>query len=334
MPAEVSVIIPCKNEGDTIRLLLTALRDQSYPQSNMETIIADGLSEDDTRKKIRDFQQENPDMCIQVVDNPKLTIPSALNAAIHESHGRVIIRMDAHAIPQQDYIERCVHALDANIGENIGGVWDIRPLNDSPMAKAIAAAASHPLAVGDASYRHASKAAYVDTVPFGAFKRELLDKVGLFDESLLTNEDYEFNTRIRQSGGCIWLDPEIRSVYYARKSLGELGRQYWRYGFWKAQMIKRYPKTLRLRQALPPLFVASLFVLSIASFISGLAVIILFSELALYLLALLAVGIQLAFKEKQASHLLYVPLAIATMHLNWGAGFIRGLFFRQPRQVE
>lgn len=330
MSFDVSIIIPCKDESETIRLLLAALRDQTYPQDKMEIIIADGMSSDDTREKIANFQKENPAMLILVVDNPKVNIPAALNAGIQSSQGNIIIRMDAHSIPNSDYIERCVTSLDQGLGDNVGGVWDIRPQTNTPIAKAIAAAAAHPLAVGNALYRHATKAAYVDTVPFGAFKRELLDKVGMFDETLLTNEDYEFNTRIRQNGGRIWLDPGIRCTYYARKNLVDLGKQYWRYGFWKAQMIKRYPKTLRLRQALPPLLVASVLLLSIFSFMSSTALILLLGELALYLLSLLAVGIQLAIKEKQTGHILNVPLAIVTMHFNWGAGFIRGLFFRLP----
>ena len=104
----------------------------------------------------------------------------------------------------------------------------------------------------------------MDTVPFGAFRRSLIDKIGLFDETLLTNEDYEFNTRIRQSGGRVWLDPEIVTVYYARSTLRDLARQYWRYGYWKFRMLRRYPDTLRWRQALPPLFVASLIGLTFA----------------------------------------------------------------------
>lgn len=334
MPVEVSIIIPCKDEGETIRLLLAALKDQTYPQDKIEIIIADGMSVDDTREKIGEFQKESPGMRIVVVDNPKLNIPAALNTGILSSQGKIIIRMDAHSIPSRDYVERCVTALNQGLGDNVGGVWDIRPQTDMPMAKAIAVAAAHPLAVGNALYRHAKKAAYVDTVPFGAFKRDLLDRIGMFDETLLTNEDYEFNARIRKSGGTIWLDPEIRCIYYARKNLGDLGKQYWRYGFWKAQMIKRYPKTLRLRQALPPLMVGSILLLSILSFMSSTAVILLLIELGIYLFCLLAVGIQLAMKEKQMRHIFNVPLAIATMHFNWGAGFIRGLFFHFPYTSE
>lgn len=334
MTEKVSVIIPCFNEEDTIRLLLISLSQQTFPQQNMEILIADGMSQDKTRDEIKRFQTENQAMNIRVIDNSKQSIPAALNAAIRAAKGEVFLRMDAHAIPQPDYIERCVKALEDNLAENVGGVWDIRPRTDTPIARAIALAAAHPLGVGDAHYRFADKAVYVDTVPFGSFKRTLIDKIGLFDETLLTNEDYEFNTRIIQNGGRIWLDPSIRSTYYARKNLDELRKQYWRYGFWKAQMIKRYPKTLRLRQALPPLFVFSLFVLSIAAILSPVAFILVLGEVALYALILLAVGIQIAIKEKDA-HMLYgVPLAIATMHFNWGAGFIRGIFCHAPKRLS
>jgi hypothetical protein len=161
-------------------------------------------------------------------------------------------------MPYPDYIERSVADLQAGFGENVGGTWEIQPGAQTWVAQSIAAAASHPLGVGDALYRHTDRAAHVDTVPFGAFKRELLALIGFFDESLLTNEDYEFNARIRRSGGKIWLDPSIRSVYFARPTLAKLARQYTRYGFWKWRMLRRYPETLRWRQALPPLFVFSL----------------------------------------------------------------------------
>lgn len=335
MTCKVSVIIPCRNEEKTIHLLLEALTDQNFSQSEMEVIIADGMSTDQTRPVIQEFKAAHPEMNLQVVDNPKKIIPSALNAGILASNGEVIIRMDAHSIPSPDYITRCVQALDAGIAENVGGVWDITPQNSSWIARAIAAAAAHPLAVGDAQYRYSSQAAYVDTVPFGAFKRELTDKIGFFDETLLTNEDYEFNTRIRQSGGRIWLDPQIRSVYYARKNLKELAQQYWRYGFWKAHMLRRYPETLRFRQALPPLFVLSLVLLPLLGLLYRLFWALFLAELMLYGIVLLSVGIQLAIKNKDFLLVPGVPLAIATMHLSWGASFMVGLFSRsKPKKYQ
>ncbi len=330
MPIEISIIIPCRNEGRTICLLLNAIKEQGYPNEKMEIVIADGLSEDDTRQQIATFSQENPDMRLKVINNPKLTIPSALNTAIRSSQAKIILRMDAHSIPAKDYVERCVAALDEDLGENVGGVWDIRPQIDSLTAKAIAAAAAHPLAGG--LYRHTKKAAYVDSVPFGAFKRDLLDKIGMFDESLLSNEDYEFNTRIRLKGGRVWIDPEIRSVYFSRKNLEELGKQYWRYGYWKAQMLKRYPNTLKLRQAIPPIFVAGLILLAILAVFLRIFRVLLLFILGVYLLALLVVGIQIALKEKVMSHIFFVPAAMITMHFCWGAGFNWGFLF--PRATK
>ena len=140
----------------------------------------------------------------------------------------------------------------------MGGIWDIQPQGKGWQARAIAAAAAHPFAVGDAYYRFTRAAQEVDTLPFGAFRKSLIERIGAFDEDLLTNEDYEFNVRLRKSGGRIWLDPAIRSVYFARSNLLDLARQYWRYGFWKVRMLRRHPNTIRWRQSLPPLFVLSL----------------------------------------------------------------------------
>jgi hypothetical protein len=218
-----------------------------------------------------------------------------------------------------------VRALDEKRGQNVGGVWEIRPGNDRWIARAIAAAAGHPIGVGDARYRFTDQAGYVDTVPFGAFKRDLLDRIGMFDETLLANEDYEFNARVRQSGGKIWLDPQIRSAYYARSNLRALAKQYWRYGYWKRQMLRRYPETLRWRQALPPLFVLGLIVLALAAPFLRLARWALLGVAALYGLVLLLAGFQLAFRHKDPAMALGVPLAIATMHFSWGAGFLWSL---------
>ena len=199
MPS-VSIIIPCYNEQDTIRKLLEAVYAQTFPRADLEMVIADGMSTDGTRAEIAAFADAHPDLHIAMADNPAQSIPSALNCALKEAQGEIIVRLDAHSVPYPDYIERCVADLQAGLGENVGGVWEIHPGAPTWVAQSIAVAASHPLGVGDALYRHASKASQVDTVPFGAFKRELLALIGFFDESLLTNEDYEFNTRIRQVG--------------------------------------------------------------------------------------------------------------------------------------
>jgi hypothetical protein len=215
-----------------------------------------------------------------------------------------------------------VQALEAGRGDNVGGVWEIHPGADTWIAKSIATAAAHPLGVGDALYRHAKQAAAVDTVPFGSFRRELIDRVGPFDESLLTNEDYEFNARVRKAGGRIWLDPSIRSVYFARATLLELARQYWRYGYWKWQMLRRYPDTLRWRQALPPLFVLSLIGFGVLSIFRPFAAVLLALEVGLYFSILTLAGLRAAMQRRDPSLIVGLPLAIPVMHILWGSGFL------------
>jgi succinoglycan biosynthesis protein ExoA len=321
MPPRVSIIVPCYNEQATIRQLLEAIYHQTYPRAEMEVVIADGLSTDATREEIAAFQHEHPDLAIHVVDNTARSIPSAVNCALEVSRGETIVRMDAHSRPHPDYVERCLSALDAGLGDNVGGVWEIKPGGKGWIAASIAVAAAHRLGVGDAGYRVGAQASAVDTVPFGTFRRSLIHKVGPFDETLHANEDYEFNARIRQSGGRVWLDPEIVTVYYARSTLRELARQYWRYGYWKFRMLRRYPDTLRWRQALPPLFVASL--IGLLLFVWWpLAARLLALELIIYIAVLFLVSVLSSLRQRKLYLLIGLPLSIATMHLAWGGGFL------------
>ena len=225
-------------------------------------------------------------------------------------------------MPIPEYVERCVNAHQAGMGDNVGGVWEIRAGADTQIARAISFAAAHPFGVGDAMYRLNAKAGAVDTVPFGSFKRELIERVGAFDESLLTNEDYEFNARVRKAGGRIWLDPSIRSIYFSRSTLLELARQYWRYGYWKWRMLRRYPETLRWRQALPPLFVLSLIGFILLSFFMPVVRFVLAGELALYFFIMTLAGLLAAYKQNKTFLLLGLPLTIPVMHITWGGGFL------------
>jgi glycosyltransferase involved in cell wall biosynthesis len=327
----VSIIIPCYNEQDTIAGLLEALYAQTYPRAALEVIIADGMSEDNTRREIDRFQSAHADLPIRVVDNPRRAIPAALNQALAAAQNEIIVRLDAHSIPRPDYVACSVANLEAGRGDMVGGVWEIRPRTPGWLPRAIAQAASHRLAVGDARYRYTSAAAEVDTVPFGAYRRSLAEKLGGYDESLLTNEDYEFNTRIRQSGGKVYLDPAIRTVYFARPNLASLARQYWRYGYWKYRMLQRYPGTVRWRQALPPLFVSSLVILAVLSVFWPPARWVLLAEAAAYIFILALAGLRAAVSEKSASLAIGLPLAIAAMHFSWGAGFLWSLIQRAAR---
>lgn len=322
---KVSVVVPCYNERNTIQALLIGLINQTYPLSKIEIIISDGFSTDGTRDVIQRFCEEHLELSLRIVDNPDRHIASGINRGIEAAIGEFIVRLDAHSVPDPNYIAYCVEALSQGIADNVGGVWEIIPGGEGVIAHSIAAAASNPLAVGDARYRYAKEPAYVDTVPFGSFRKSLVQKIGLFDETLLTNEDYEFNTRIRSTGGKIWMDPKIRSKYYARSSIIALAKQYWRYGYWKARMVRKFPGSLRWRQAIPPLFVSCL----LACWVSGIffsfprLIAILFSSI--YILSLIAVGFSVAIKNRIISYIFGIPLAIATMHFSWGSAFLWSL---------
>jgi succinoglycan biosynthesis protein ExoA len=318
----VSVIVPCYNEEATIRKLLDALLAQTYPTERMEVVISDGMSTDGTRAAIAAFQREHAELSVRVVENQKRTIPSGLNQAILESRGGIIVRLDAHSMPIPEYVERCVAAHQAGKGDNVGGVWEIRPGAETRIAEAISFAAAHPLGAGDALYRVGAAEGAVDTVPFGSFHREMVDRIGMFDENLLANEDYEFNARVREVGGTVWLDPSIRSVYFSRSTLAALAAQYWRYGFWKFKMLRRYPHTLRWRQALPPVFVLSVIVFVVLSLFAGFAKFLLVLQLLVYVSVLGLAALKLAI-QKRKFHLLWgMTSAIAAMHIAWGAGFL------------
>jgi len=291
----------------------------------MEVIIADGRSTDGTRQAIAEYQKHWAELSVTVVDNPERIIPAALNHALAAARGEYILRLDAHAVPRPDYVERCLTVLQAGKAENVGGVWEILPGGKGWLARSIAAAAAHPLGAGDALYRHSRQAQYVDTVPFGAFRRDLIEKIGLFNTALHSNEDYEFNVRLKGTGGRIWLDPQIRSQYFARATLGALVRQYLRYGYWKGRMLKTNMGSLRWRQALPPLFVFAQFLLAAGAFFTEWSRFLLAGLLSGYVLILLAAGVQAALRRRDPPLLIGFPLAIAAMHYTWGTALLYGL---------
>ena len=274
---------------------------------------------------VTEFAGRYNDMMVRIVDNPARSIPRALNLGIRAATGRLVIRLDAHAAPRSDYVERCVATLKRTAAANVGGVWDIQPPADTWIARAIAAAAAHPLGAGDARYRTGGPEGPVDTVPFGAFDREWLERIGPFNETLLTNEDYEYNLRLRQAGGVVWFDPSIRSTYFARGTLRELVRQYLRYGYWKGQMLKRHPSSLRWRQALPPLFVLGIVMLGVLAPFAEWARILLLLQLGLYLIATAGAGLIRAARLRDLSLAIGMPIALWSMHLSWGAAFWVGI---------
>jgi len=332
----ISIVIPCRNEARHIGGLLDAIRQQDT--AILEVVIVDN-STDDTRSVITRYRTDHPGLPVRVVpyDGPA-SIPAAVNLGVRHATGDVIVRLDGHSMPDRRYVGLAVAALELEGAGVVGGVWEIAPGAPTAVAHAIASAAAHPVGAGDAAYRIAHAGAErqdVDTVPFGCYRKTLWTELGGLNEELLSNEDYEFNYRTRASGRRVILDPGIRSTYYARASLGGLTQQYFRYGWWKAQMLRSHPESLRWRQAVPAAFVAGLSALAAcvaalavfapASLLLPLAGLALVAILALYVAALVAASLQICARRRAWRMLPFLPVAFATIHFAWGSGALVNL---------
>ena len=321
----VSVIIPCYNEERFIGKALEQLADQ-FEANRYEIIVVDGLSEDRSRAVVEEFRKDRPDLSVQLVENPARNIPTALNLGIAAARGNIIARMDAHAVPSDGYIRRCVEVLQTGSAGAVGMPCLVRPGADTLVARAIAAAVSHPFGIGDAKYRLGAggpQQEAVDTVAFACFLKSIWKELGGYNESLHTNEDYDFNYRVRRSGRPVILDRGGHCDYFARSTLKALASQYVRYGGWKAEMIRLHPRSIKLRHLVAPLFVASLPALGIAGIFWTPAWWLLLVEIVAYLLCAFVAGLQAAKKSKGGLLMaLAMPLVFATIHLSWGSSFL------------
>ncbi|MBN1439822.1 MAG: glycosyltransferase family 2 protein [Anaerolineales bacterium] len=321
----VSVLIPCRNEERTIEQVLDALRAQTYPSEQVEVIVADGRSTDGTRDKLRAYARAHPGWTLRQIDNPGQTAPAGLNAGLREARGEIILRMDAHAVPDPDYIERVVETLARTGCDGVGGGIDIQPGGPGLIARAIAAAVANPFATGGVRYRSGGQAGEVDTVPFAAFRREVFRRVGEFNEGVPVNEDYEFNYRVRAAGGRIFFSPAIRSRYIARGRPGALIRQYYSYGHQKAVMLALHPKSIRLRQFIPAMFAASLAAGAAAAALHRPAAFLLGVMLLAYGAAAFFFAARDAVRRRDPALVPALPPVFFCIHTAWGLGFWAGM---------
>ena len=343
----VSIIIPIYNEKKYIRQLLNSLLKQDYPKDRFEILLIDGSSEDGTREEIKRIMDSSPEfshLSILVLDNPDRIVPCALNIGIKEAKGKYIIRMDAHSEYAPDYVSKCVEWLEKSNIANVGGPITSLSGSDSFIARAICLGLSHAFGVGNSKFRTSQKAEYVDTVTFGAWPKRIFTEVGLFDERLIRNQDIEFNARIRQGGGKIYLTPEIQSYYHCRDSLGGLWRQNFENGKWVVYTKAVAPYTLSWRHFIPFVFVASLIgsislsvvlfwlelfpVSPIAQFrfgiLSGLSLVLPAVIFGFYTLANIISSALLSYKHG-FRYFFMLPIVFATLHFSYGLGSIRGL---------
>lgn len=317
----VSVIIPCRDEARFIGPCLDSLLQTDYPLDRLEILVADGMSSDGTREILQDYNQRRPQ--IRLIDNPAGIVPTAMNAALRQAQGEIIVRMDAHTEYATDYIRQCVTVLQETGAANVGGAHRTR--SSGYLQEAIALAFHSPFSAGGARSHALDYEGPVDTVIYGCWRKAKLFELGLFDEELVRNQDDELNLRITRSGNQIWQSRRIRSWYRPRASLKALWRQYKQYGYWKVRVIQKHRLPASLRHLVPGLFVASLSVLTLAAPFSQVARWLLALQVGLYGLANLAASVLTCRAQENLKFLPVMPLVFALYHFGYGYGFLRGV---------
>ena len=319
----VSIIMPIKNEGRYIKRSLEAVLDQDYLPEKFEILIADGNSTDETRAIIAEMIPDAK-VPIYLLDNPSWFVPQALNLCLEQARGDVIIRVDGHCVIQKDYVSTCVFCLDNQAIDCVGG--SIKTIGETYLAEVIALAMGSPFGVGGVAFRVGSKGSkFVDSVPFPAYRKDIFDQIGLFDEDMRCNEDDEFNYRLLENGGKILLVDKLQTRYYSRGSFSSLWRQYFRYGLWKVRILQKYPKQMRPRQFIPLLFILALLLSLLLMVIFPWGWISMPVLLGLYLSANLMASSIIANRVGWR-YFWSLPLVFATLHLSYGTGVFVGLF--------
>jgi GT2 family glycosyltransferase len=315
----VSVVIPMRNEATTIGALLDGVLAQDYPPARFEVLVVDGDSSDDSAGVVVAYAGRDPR--VRLLHNPRRIVPTALNIAIHAARGDVICRIDGHTQVAPDYVRMGVEVLQRTGADNVGG--PMHAVGGGWFGDAVAQATSSRFGIG--SYFHyGTEEREVDTVYLGMWPRGVFERVGLFDEELVRNQDDEFNYRLRKAGGRVVLTPAMRSSYQNRQSLTGLLRQYYQYGQWKVRVLQKHPRQMSWRHFVPPAFVAGLAGLTLLGAVVPLATVVARAVFGLYVAAVLAVSAGLAARRGLRAWLA-TALAFAAIHFAWGAGFLNGL---------
>ena len=318
----VSVIVPCRNEKNHIEEGVRSILAQDSPKGGFEVLVVDGMSTDGTRKILDGLILE--DTRLRVIDNPDCFTPHAMNAGIREAKGRFIAIMGAHTHYSNNYIQTCVELFDEH-----PEVWctggPIHSKGESPFGCAVAVAMSHPIGVGNAKHRFRDFEGYAEGACFPMFRRDVFEKIGLYDENLVRNQDDELNFRMALKGGKVYLSPRAKCLYYVRDQPTKLFWQYFYYGYYRVAVLRKHKIPASLRQLAPVVFFPLAFVMVVGCLVLpyGWATLGCVPFLA-YGCVLLLGGGQVAMKEGAVTGILF-PFAVVIMHVSYALGFLENL---------
>jgi len=318
----ISIIIACRNEEKNIKKCLNSLIQQNYLIDKFEIILVDGMSNDKTKEIIKKFQITNSKFQIRLLDNPEKINSFGFNIGIKKAQGDIIVIFGAHSIAEKNFIAKNVEYLEKTSADCVGG--PIRTIGESFIGKIISFVLSSPFGVGGAKFRYSQKEEYVDTVAYGAYKKNVFDKIGLFDKRLIRNHDIEFNTRLIKSGGKIFMTPKIKSYYYCPKTLNKFSKQAFSNGLWNIYTSKLIPGSLHLRHFIPLCFVLGLFGSILISFMCPLGKWLLGIILLFYLVSDMFFSFKISLKGG-LKYFLLIPFFFPVLHFSYGLGSLCGI---------
>lgn len=309
------------NEKNNIISCLDSLFSQNYPTEQIEVCVVDGNSTDASCDLVKEFSQSHPG--VNLFSNPDRITPKSLNIGIKAAKGEVVIILGAHTKVKENFISKNIKNMREKSVLCVGGTQINQ--GDSYVQQAIGNAMSSPFGIMSAPYRFRKTAGYVDTVVYAAYHKSLFDEVGYFDDKKIISEDAEFNWRIRKAGHKIYFSPEIISYYYPRKNIIRLLRQFFRYGIFRVNVVKKHSDALKLLHLIPAVFVLCLGSTAFLSFFSkGFRSMFLVLSV-LYTLYLIVASVSSA-KKSGWKYFPVLPVAFMTMQISFGAGFLLGLF--------
>jgi len=313
--------MPVRNEGRFLERSLGAVLQQDYPAPRLEVLVVDGMSTDGSRALVE--ASRGGAVPVRLLDNPARIAPTALNIGLSQARGDIIIRVDGHCEVDPDFVREAVAGLARTGADCVGG--PLETVGEGYVGRAIAIGVSHPMGVGNASFRiGSSDERVVDTVAFGAYRRDVFDRIGRFDEALVRNQDDEFNLRLCRAGGRIVLTPRMRCRYCSRASLARLWRQYWQYGYWKVRVQRKHGVVAAWRHLVPSALVLSLLMATVAAIGLG-AIWPLALVLIPYGLALFLGAVHAARRVPAWDVLPLLPIVFLTLHLSYGLGLLAAL---------
>ena len=327
----VSIIVPCRNEESCIQASLESILNQDYPAEDFEVIVVDGMSEDGTRSILARIATETP--TLRIIDNRSRTTPCAMNRGIEAARGQYVAILGAHAEYARDYLRTCLDLLNEHPEVCcVGG--PIQSVGIGPFGRAVASVMAHPVGVGNARHRYPAYEGYAEGACYPVFRKEVFDKVGLYDEALVRNQDDELNYRLARHGEKVFISPRARCRYFVRETPPGLFRQYFQYGYWRVAVLRKHRRPASLRQLVPPLFMSFMCAVAILGILlpgwwrlSAAVLPIVYGT------TLLGVGVGNRGKDDWRVAFLF-PIAAAIMHTAYAVGFVLGLFKGLHRSAQ